>query len=140
MGEHISHREHALVLDLYDSKIGAFAVDAERRVVAWNTAAEALLGFRADETVGRRCSDVLRACTLEKRDDVQPICGNCPLAGVPLHSHAGVFEVQVSTRDGGSRWISVGTLEAETLAGERRVAHFFRDSDHSGPGLPGLIE
>lgn len=48
-----------LLLQLAD---GAFAVDAQGRVISWNPACEDLLGVRAHEALGRPCKDVLRAC------------------------------------------------------------------------------
>lgn len=37
----------------------AFATDDDGRVMAWNAAAERLLGFRADQAVGQRCHELL---------------------------------------------------------------------------------
>ncbi|MBT4486399.1 MAG: PAS domain-containing protein [Rhodospirillaceae bacterium] len=39
----------------------AFAVNGDMRVVAWNAAAETLLGYSAAEAVGQRCGHVLQA-------------------------------------------------------------------------------
>jgi DNA-binding NarL/FixJ family response regulator len=36
----------------------------------------------------------------------------------------------VATGNGGERWISLSTLEARTLGGQRRVVHVFRDVSH----------
>jgi PAS domain S-box-containing protein len=39
----------------------AFAVDGGLEIVAWNLAAQRLLGYAASEVIGRHCSDVLQA-------------------------------------------------------------------------------
>jgi PAS domain S-box-containing protein len=37
----------------------AFAADGEQRIVAWNAAAQGLLGFTAQDVLGRRCHEIL---------------------------------------------------------------------------------
>jgi PAS domain S-box-containing protein len=127
-GVHLDgHHDHALVLDFCDSGIGAFAVDVEHRVVSWNGAAEALLGYRADEVLGRRCADVLRACPADSGNASLVPCARCPLADDARGHRARSFEVHISTREGESRWFSVGVLRGQTLAGDQRIVHLFSD-------------
>jgi PAS domain S-box-containing protein len=38
-----------------------FAIDADNRIVAWNTLAQRLLGYTSSEVIGRYCRDVLQA-------------------------------------------------------------------------------
>jgi len=38
---------------------GVWAVDASQRIVFWNQAAEELLGFTADQALGRLCYQLL---------------------------------------------------------------------------------
>ncbi|MFA6957745.1 MAG: diguanylate cyclase [Thermoanaerobaculia bacterium] len=56
---------------------GVYFVDANRTIVYWNSAAEAISGYAAAEVVGRRCNDcILRHCTAEG----SLLCGaGCPL-------------------------------------------------------------
>lgn len=56
---------------------GLYLVDKERRIQAWNAAAERLTGYKKDEAVGRWCGDGI----LEHVDeDGQSLCGErCPL-------------------------------------------------------------
>ncbi|PON13657.1 hypothetical protein C2W62_33200 [Candidatus Entotheonella serta] len=37
---------------------GVYAVDREQRIVFWNAAAERLLGYPADEVMGRPCHEI----------------------------------------------------------------------------------
>lgn len=43
---------------------GAYAIDADQRVVFWNAAAEKLLGYSTEEATGKRCWELLRGRTL----------------------------------------------------------------------------
>jgi PAS domain S-box-containing protein len=43
-----------LLSNLFD---GVYLVDADRRIISWNHAAEALTGYTAQEVVGRLCCD-----------------------------------------------------------------------------------
>jgi PAS domain S-box-containing protein len=38
-----------------------FAIDADNRIIAWNTLAQKLLGYTSSEAIGHYCSDVLQA-------------------------------------------------------------------------------
>lgn len=46
---------------LYQMEDGAFAVDARRRIVFWNSACERLLGKSSREALGTHCFEVVRA-------------------------------------------------------------------------------
>jgi len=46
---------------------GALLADEQGTVVLWNKAAERLLGFRADDVLGRPCRQVMRGETLAGR-------------------------------------------------------------------------
>jgi PAS domain S-box-containing protein len=38
---------------------GVLAIDRQQRIVRWNDAAERLLGFKAEEMLGRQCHEVM---------------------------------------------------------------------------------
>jgi PAS domain S-box-containing protein len=67
---------HKLLLeDLYDA---VYFVDADRRILYWNHAAEAVSGFAASEVTGRRCSDNI-LCHVDETG--RSLCQNdCPLS------------------------------------------------------------
>ncbi len=53
-----------------------FTTDREGRITTWTDAAERLLGYRADDVVGRPCYEVVRGCDLFG----DPTCSaSCPL-------------------------------------------------------------
>jgi PAS domain S-box-containing protein len=55
---------------------GVFSTGLDRRILAFNPAAENITGYAARDVVGRRCSDVLRAVS----DDGSKLCStDCPV-------------------------------------------------------------
>jgi DNA-binding CsgD family transcriptional regulator len=80
----------------------AFATDSRERVVFWNQGAGALLGQRAEETLGRHCYEVLGG-----RDVFgNRFCyANCPLVAMSRCGEApGAFELRLpASSDGGDR-------------------------------------
>ena len=59
---------------LFQLADGAFAVDAQRRVIFWNPACEDLLGVPAREALGRPCEEVVRACDSSGKRFCGPAC------------------------------------------------------------------
>lgn len=55
---------------------GVFSTDLERRILAFNPAAEKITGYSAKEAIGRSCAELLRA-TLD--DGYERCSANCPL-------------------------------------------------------------
>src|SRR5258708_35762276 len=49
-----SQGEHVHTFDVRDLPVAAFAVDESHHVVAWNDAAERLLGYTGEDAVGER--------------------------------------------------------------------------------------
>lgn len=82
----------------------AVAIDAKRRVVGWNRGAEQLLGYTADEVLGRRCADVLQAVL----PGGEPLCvPDCELFRCFLDNHAcGVPACRIRRKNG--EWVNVG--------------------------------
>lgn len=59
------------------SSEACYVVDKDRRILSWTDAAERIAGYRAEEVVGRRCSDAL-LWHVDESGDV--LCGDrCPL-------------------------------------------------------------
>ena len=48
---------------LSPASIGAYAVNVEQRILFWNKSAQRILGYSADQVIGRRCYEVLVGLT-----------------------------------------------------------------------------
>jgi PAS domain S-box-containing protein len=117
------------VLDvLSNAADGVFVIDQNQRIVLWNGAAERMLGFIAEEVMGRPCHEIVQG-----RDDYDhPWCrANCHIMAV---SRAGdpveTFNTLTNTKSGDLRWlnISVLTLPAAKEGEASLVVHLFRDA------------
>lgn len=105
---------------------GVFAVDREQRVVLWNKAAEALLGFTAQEILGKFCYEVMAGrdrsgCLVCQRE-----CSTMTMAlgqqGIPTR------EVWVRSKDGHDVWLSLTTIVVPSKWRDLSVLiHLFRD-------------
>lgn len=82
----------------------ALAIDDRHQVVAWNRAAEQLLGYAHDEVIGRRCAEVLQSVL----PGGEPLCmPNCELFRCFRDCHPrGVSSCRVRRKNG--NWVTVG--------------------------------
>ena len=103
------------VLDsLYD---GVYLVDPNRRITYWNSGAERITGYRADEAVGQRCQDNF---LVHLDDKGNSLCLNgCQLSWTMANGQPLEAEVYLQHRDGYRVPISVRT--APILDGTGRV-------------------
>ena len=75
-----------------------YVVDAERRIVFWNRAAESLTGYARSEVIARRCPDTpLKHCD----ENFVNLCENeCPLSGTIQDGKPREAKVFLHRRDG----------------------------------------
>jgi PAS domain S-box-containing protein len=87
----------------------AFAVDGSGRIVAWNSAAEAVFGLCAEEAAGRLCGEILQGT-----DECGVVCSrDCTVQqSVRRHHPVRNFDLQVQTTQG-RRWCNVSVLIAD---------------------------
>lgn len=125
MGGAAIPQENELVLDVLQIPEAAFAVNARQQIVAWNDAAERLLGYRADDVLGNYCYDVL---TPDRSADCRECRYRCAVATNPRRAHAvPTVETQVAANDGSQKWIMLSMLVAHTTVGQKRVVHLMHD-------------
>lgn len=115
------------ILDLIPNTAdGVVAVDREQRIILWNEAAEALLGFTADEVLGKLCCEVFGG----RDDSGHVVCRRgCPGMGMALRQELSpTHDLLVRTKAGREVWLSLSSV---VVPARRRVqcvlVHLFRD-------------
>jgi PAS domain S-box-containing protein len=105
---------------------GAFVVDGNLRIVFWNKAAEAVLGFKGEDVTSKFCYQLLRGCD-ERRN---MICkASCPVLRLTLKSlSVPNYDIQVTTKRGDNCWLnmSVFTYSMNNTNGNKMIVHLFR--------------
>lgn len=105
---------------------GAVAVDQEQRIIFWNAAAEKLLGFKAQEVLGRFCHEVINACA----ESGPSICQESCLKRIQSLEREAVptRDVRVHTKTGQEVWVSLSTILFPSRQQDLNVlVHLFRD-------------
>ncbi len=111
---------------LHRTADGAMLADEEDTVVLWNKAAERLLGFRANDVLGRPCHEVMRGETLSGHPFCSPSCA----IGHQLGCGRAVrhFDIQTRTKAGKVIWLNVSSLPLPSRKKDRFLfVHLFRD-------------
>lgn len=115
------------VLDLLGNTAdGVFGVDPEGQIIYWNQSARKILGWEAQEVLGRLCCEVLAG-----RDTVgNLLCyKGCHVTtmvrlGEPIQN----YDMQTQDKSGHPLWLNISTL---VIPGEqpdlKTTVHFFRD-------------
>jgi len=114
-----------------ESLIGArtgdavFVVNPDYRIAYWDAQAESLTGLMAEEMIGKPCYEALRG---ECEGGSSFCASECPVmrmarAGQPVSS----YDMRISTRWGGKRWVGVSILSVDSKEGSYLV-HLLRDS------------
>jgi PAS domain S-box-containing protein len=106
---------------------GAFVISEDQRIVYWNEAAQEMLGYTAQEVIGRNCYEILKGCD----DESQPIC--CRRCRVTAAALAGNtvpnYDLATQTKSGDLRWINVSILSTPHPRQDPTplIIHLFRD-------------
>ncbi len=102
------------------------AIDASFGIIAWNEAATALLGYRAEDALGRPCMDIL--CWRDRCGDT--VCnGLCPAADVGEPDEIqGSREVLGKSATGRTLWLSASTIVPPIeMRDQCRLVHLIRE-------------
>lgn len=127
MGGAASVSEHEFVLDVLSIAEPAFAVNGERQIVAWNDAAERLLGIAADDVIGVRCSEALEARS-------GALCANCEVCPEVAARGLGQ-ETYVTPLGQPALQARMTALTAHTAGGQTRIVHLLRAAPVPPPHL-----
>lgn len=126
MGGAASQHENELVLDVLSITEPAFAVNDKQQIVAWNDAAERLLGIKADDVIGLRCFEALETYNRALCAD----CGLCPAgaAWARRATSAPACDPPTSPTERQERQVRLTTLTARTVGGQARIVHLLREA------------
>lgn len=107
---------------------GAFAVDKSLEIVYWNQAAQEMLGFDQNDTIGHPCYDVLRGLDEGNR----PFCkAFCRIAdAVSKREPITSYDIQALTSKGGRQWLNMSVVSYRQGPEDEDIIiiHLFRDS------------
>lgn len=105
---------------------GVCATDPGGAIVLWNPAAERIMGFRAEDVLGRRCCEVFAG-----RDPRgNRLCHSACLVRFQLHRGEQVqhFEMATRTKLGQHVWLDMSSLHVSASRGHKpSLIHTFRD-------------
>ncbi len=112
---------------------GVFAVDRQHRIILWNRAAESLLGYSAQEVLGKPCEDVIQGRDCNGLLSCSKQCARFEEAKKLHWLPHQIFHAR--GKDGKEVWIDVTTL---SVLSERRklstLVHIFRNAGGAGAG------
>lgn len=128
----VERHDSGAVLDPWVGRIastdGMFVTNDRQRIVAWSSAAQRMLGFSADEAVGKTCWQVV----MGREPDGHPVCGrNCTVTRNAKRGRGTAsYEVVAHCRDGGAKCLSntVLVLEGEGDGEGFHVVHLLKET------------
>jgi len=107
---------------------GVFAVDARQRITYWSKSAERLLGYRAEEVVGRLCHDVVAGRDSRNHRFCRR---NCPVMANARRGHGTPdYDVLCALSSGEEKWLNITVAVPKKRRSDWRVIHLFRDVSH----------
>lgn len=108
---------------------GAYVVNESQRIIAWNAAAERLLGYSAKDVVGMSCYQIIGG----RSEGECQVCrqGCLPFTAVRRGELVPSFDARVRTSGGGARWVNISIIGVSVGTGRTDmpvvVVHLFRD-------------
>lgn len=95
-----------IVALLSEADFGVYAMSLDQRIVFWNRSAERILGYTANEVVGRHCYEVVAGLTEE---GLTPAClGGCPsMRALQAGSVPGTARMRMLCSTGERRTVSL---------------------------------
>ena len=124
----------ASLLDRLESApYGAYGIDLEQNIVFWNSQAERILGYTAQDVLGRKCYAVAQGVRI---DGITPLCSeDCPAVTAAKHGRIPPA-AQVRMRCASGKWkrMTVIPLIATDHADEVVLVHMFHETSPDDPG------
>jgi PAS domain S-box-containing protein len=105
---------------------GVFSLDQAERVVFWNTAAEQITGYRADEVLGRPCYEIFGS---EQRAGCHQCQPDCPVLRAARNQEpVPAYNVLGRTKAGASILLNISVIVPLACHGSVCTIHLFRDA------------
>lgn len=109
---------------------GAFAVNSNLEIVYWNQAAQEILGFDQDSTIGRACYQVLQGLDEGNRPFCKAFCrvAEAMSKREPVTS----YDMRALTSKGDWQWLNMSVVYKQGAEDEDAlIIHLFRDRMHN---------
>jgi len=104
---------------------GVFAVDAQQRIVHWNSSAERILGLRAEDVLGKACYELIGG----KDSRNYRFCRrNCPvMVNAKRGRSTPDHDILCSTPTTDQKWLNMSVAIPKANHNDLWVFHLFRD-------------
>ena len=103
---------------------GMMLVDAERKILQFNPAAERLTGWTESEAIGRHCWEVF-GCLGARDEETGEYENACPLyVALETNSAQPSTEIRAHSRDGRHRWFAVSCAPVARAEEDAEAGHF----------------
>ena len=113
------------VLRNIETSDGFYAIDMDQRIVHWNESAQRILGFTAEEMIGKNCYDVLGS---RDSENYRFCRRNCPIVTSARRGRSTPdYDIRCTTRSGEEKWINVSIMVLKSERRAYQVLHLFRD-------------
>jgi len=107
---------------------GVYALDQRQRIVFWNAAAERMLGYRAEEVIGRPCHEVFDG---EPRPGCLECHAGCPvMVAAQHHEPVPTYNLLSRTKEGETVMLNVSVIVPLEHESALATIHLFRDATH----------
>lgn len=107
---------------------GVYALDQTQRIVFWNAAAERILGYRAEDVIGRSCHEVFDG---EPRPGCLECHSGCPVMAAALHHEpVPTYNLLSRTKVGETILLNVSVIVPPENDSAFVTIHLFRDATH----------
>ena len=115
---------------------GAYAIDLHQNIIFWNSKAEAVLGYKAEDVVGRKCYEVVRGLT---PDGSVPLCSrDCPAVIAARRGYIPpVSFVRMKSASGEDKLVNVFPLLDTDAADQPVLIHMFHEAPEDVPNDDG---